>query len=172
MKTLRDVLPQEFFREFMDTPAARLLDREVTATHESGDPTRSPFTHRHVYVWWEVQGGKAVAWNENPARGWSFPVAAYVPPPRKTSDKSAPAREAARPKQNSRPGALRISGHCACGLRMIADMVQDGTLTEHPFYYFERDGTSPEGWSDICPRCGVDHYADYCAALAALIGVE
>lgn len=69
--TLGDVLPFEFYSEFMDTPAAKLLDIRVVATIRT-----SPWvgSHKNVFVWWELANGKAVAWNENPARGWSFPV--------------------------------------------------------------------------------------------------
>jgi hypothetical protein len=72
---LRDKVPQEFFLEFMDTPAAKFLDVEVIAGHGSdGDNVRWPGIHRNVYGWWELANGYGVAWNENPARGWSFPV--------------------------------------------------------------------------------------------------
>lgn len=73
MKKLRDVLPQEFFREFMDTPAAKLLDVAVVSEYE-GYLKRWPGPHRNVHSWWKLGNGKNVGWNENPARGWSFPV--------------------------------------------------------------------------------------------------
>lgn len=38
-KTLRESLPQEFFNEYMDTPAAQLLDVPVKKTH---DPRKTP----------------------------------------------------------------------------------------------------------------------------------
>lgn len=69
---LRDVLPSEFFGEFMDTPAAKLLDEEVKSQHDDKPWVGS---HKHVYRWWTLENGKRVAWNENPAKGWSFPVA-------------------------------------------------------------------------------------------------
>lgn len=78
-KRLRDVLPREFFAEYADTPAARLLDEVVVARHDpdgmgGGSARRWPGTHRNVVVWWELANGKGVGWNENVARGWSFPV--------------------------------------------------------------------------------------------------
>jgi len=77
MKTLRDVLPHEFFLSYMDTEAAKYLDVEVVATYGSGDNLELKSwvgVHRNVYIWWQLANGKAVAWNENPGRGWSFPV--------------------------------------------------------------------------------------------------
>ena len=87
MKKLRDVVPHEFFAEFMFTtsewtqkpsPAAKLLDVEVTAEHSTvgakADNMRWPGPQKNVCCWWELANGKAVAWNENVARGWSFPV--------------------------------------------------------------------------------------------------
>jgi hypothetical protein len=78
---LASVLPQEFFREHathydmtsgyeVPTPAAMLLDVEVVVKHDGAWPGK----HRNVHVWWELEDGHAVAWNENPSRGWSFPV--------------------------------------------------------------------------------------------------
>lgn len=78
---LASVLPQEFFREHathynmttgyeVPSPAAMLLDVEVIAKHDSAWPGKQ----RNVNVWWELADGHAVGWNENPSRGWSFPV--------------------------------------------------------------------------------------------------
>ena len=72
-KTLRDVLPEAFFVEFMDTPAAKLLEVTVIAQH-NGDERRWPGPHKNVHRWWHLENGKRVGWNENAARGWSFPV--------------------------------------------------------------------------------------------------
>jgi hypothetical protein len=73
---LRDVLPPEFFTEFMDTRSARLLDVEISDTFLgwNGKERRWPGTHKHVTVWWRLVDGHCVGWNENPYRGWSFPV--------------------------------------------------------------------------------------------------
>jgi len=85
---LRDVLPREFFLKHMTatsralyvlypTRAARLLDVEVKVEHSR--PSRNnefmkwPGAHANVHVWWELENGRAVAWNEG-RQGWSFPV--------------------------------------------------------------------------------------------------
>lgn len=76
MKILRDVLPYQFDREFYDSKAAQYLDQEVIKEMD-GCIVRWPGTHKYVYVWWKLANGKCVGWNENPGRGWSFPVAKY-----------------------------------------------------------------------------------------------
>ena len=84
---LCDVLPMEFFHKHMlhstanfgvqPSPAARLLDVEVRAEHSRPRRNKSfmkwPGTHRNVDVWWELENGKGVGWNEG-RKGWSFPV--------------------------------------------------------------------------------------------------
>lgn len=72
---LRDHVPQEFFNEYMDTPAAKLLDREVIGEYGYGGQDKAWVgQHKNVFNWWLLDNNKAVGWNENPARGWSFPV--------------------------------------------------------------------------------------------------
>lgn len=72
MKTLLESAPYEF-KDFDDTRAWKMrhvcVVREVDGTVEG-----FPGTHKNVYVWWELENGYAVGWNENPAIGWSFPV--------------------------------------------------------------------------------------------------
>lgn len=71
---LRDVLPKEALGvEFYDS-LRKYLDYEVKETITEYD-IRRPFKHKNIYVWWILEGEIAVAWNENPSRGWSFPVA-------------------------------------------------------------------------------------------------
>jgi hypothetical protein len=70
-KKLKDVLPQEFFEEFMDSKASKFLDVEVV---QECSNFKWPGPHKNVYHWWILENGKKVAWNENPARGWSFPI--------------------------------------------------------------------------------------------------
>lgn len=77
MNLLRHEVPREFFQEFMDTPAARLLNVEVL--ERRGPPQRWPGKHKHVSTWWILANGRCVGWNENPSRGWSFPVARWRP---------------------------------------------------------------------------------------------
>ena len=77
---LRDAVPKDFLREFMDTRAAKFLDVEVIKTYGSGEGLENkPFPqkryqYRNIYTWWELANGYAVAWNESPRTGWSFPV--------------------------------------------------------------------------------------------------
>ena len=71
--TLREALPNEFFSEFMNTRTAKYLDVEVVKEKEFNWPGN----HKNVYCWWVLENGYAVGWNENPARGWSFPVVRY-----------------------------------------------------------------------------------------------
>lgn len=78
-ETLRDWVPTEFLEEFMDTPAAKLLDYELIdkVTLEHKDFFDCPIDRQHIHNWCKVSNGKktyAVAWNENPSRGWSFPI--------------------------------------------------------------------------------------------------
>ncbi len=72
---LRDVLPREFFHEFLDTRAATMLDC-VVATEVSrfnNNWRRWPGPHQNVMNWWILADGRNVGWNEGD-RGWSFPV--------------------------------------------------------------------------------------------------
>lgn len=86
---LRDVLPSEFFLSYLTdprpktfsevpSPASRLLDidvvREFTTCGNPLEWRRWPGKHKHVSCWWELADGHGVGWNENPSRGWSFPV--------------------------------------------------------------------------------------------------
>jgi hypothetical protein len=75
-KTLRDVMPNEL-TEWPDVRAYKMLDVKVEAEHgHPFDDDGVPWigTHKNVFYWVELENGYAVGWNENPARGWSFPV--------------------------------------------------------------------------------------------------
>lgn len=77
MPTLRDVLPGEFFQEFTNTRAATMLDIEVDQEYGLGDDDLRaswPGPEKNVMTWWRLTDGRCVGWNENPSRGWSFPV--------------------------------------------------------------------------------------------------
>ncbi len=76
-KILRDSVPSEFFREFMDTRAAKFLDIPITKEVE-GHKRRWPGKEKFVFFWWILANGYAVGWNENPSRGWSFPVVKLI----------------------------------------------------------------------------------------------
>ena len=66
-------MPHEFGVEYTDTRAWKMKDAWVISEHESfEDPW--PGTHRNVHIWYTLENGYAVGWNENPYRGWSFPV--------------------------------------------------------------------------------------------------
>lgn len=68
---LYECVPDEFFDEFQDTKAFSFRDVVVIATYEN---TPFPGKHKNVNIWWKLKNGYAVGWNENPGRGWSFPV--------------------------------------------------------------------------------------------------
>jgi len=57
----------------MDTRAAKFLHLSVVSEHESYIESW-PGVHRNVHSWWTLENGKRVGWNENPGKGWSFPV--------------------------------------------------------------------------------------------------
>ncbi len=86
---LREWLPKEFFASYQDSKANKYLDIEIkeeytsseshqlfingkTYTHKSWRGIGG--THKHVLYWVLLENGYAVGWNENPSRGWSFPV--------------------------------------------------------------------------------------------------
>lgn len=89
---LKDELPSEFFnggyltvmprnwtgQPDKPSPAAELLEVPVLREHSRVSDHESyrewPGPQQDVHCWWELENGKAVAWNENPSKGWSFPV--------------------------------------------------------------------------------------------------
>lgn len=80
LKRLSDEMPAEFVGgEYHHTPAYALRNATVHerfSRHEDGWQ-EWPGTQNNVHVWCIVNTGngfKAVGWNENPSRGWSFPV--------------------------------------------------------------------------------------------------
>lgn len=77
MQTLRDVMPFEFEREFNDTRAFKYADTKVLEVYGYGEKDGVqawPGSHKNVARWVVLDNGYAVGWNENPGRGWSFPV--------------------------------------------------------------------------------------------------
>lgn len=72
MTTLQDVLPYDF-RGYDDTEAYKYKDVKVVAKYD-GTVTAWPGHEKHVFCWWLLENGKRVGWNENPSRGWTFPV--------------------------------------------------------------------------------------------------
>ncbi len=77
-KTLKDVMPNDLVGcEYDKTRAYAMRNVRVTAEHRhhlDDDMVGWPGTHKNVYFWVELENGSAVGWNENPGRGWSFPV--------------------------------------------------------------------------------------------------
>ncbi len=74
---LCDVVPFEF-RSYSGERAFKLVNCEVIAQHSMGDDSK-PYVrwkgpHKNVRHWWLLADGRAVGWNENESRGWSFPV--------------------------------------------------------------------------------------------------
>ena len=78
-KRLWEVLPTQFMRgQFEYCTAMPHAFMEVLETCRA--PERPwPGRHRYVSVWYVLSNGKAVGFNENPVRGWSFPVITYPP---------------------------------------------------------------------------------------------
>lgn len=66
---LRDVITREAIRECYER-VERHLDKRVVHIY---DDMRWPGSQKNVVRWWELGDGSAVAWNENPSRGWTFP---------------------------------------------------------------------------------------------------
>ncbi len=78
-KTLKKVMPYEFDScSYDDTRAYKMKDVLVGEEHcslfDQDEYQPWPGTHKNVYFWVELENGYSVGWNENPARGWSFPV--------------------------------------------------------------------------------------------------
>jgi hypothetical protein len=69
-QTLADVMPHEFVSQFKDTRAYKFHVVRVAKEHENYWIGK----HKNVFYWVELENGYAVGWNENPARGWSFPI--------------------------------------------------------------------------------------------------
>lgn len=142
MAKLRDKLPQDILMEFGDTKAARMLDVEVVAEHGSdGDNKAWPGPHRFVYGWWELANGYAVAWNENPAKGYSFPVVRIpgVPlvkapsVPEKWIDAKGQVAYVKGSRQNREDGLIREEMEAVKDLRSGTVTRVDGKVFYAPF---------------------------------------
>jgi len=87
-KTLKDVMPvflSDKDGKHSTTRAYRMLEEQVAVEHgclsigdgEVGGSDASkawPGSHKNVFFWVELKSGYAVGFNENPSRGYSFPV--------------------------------------------------------------------------------------------------
>lgn len=71
---LRDALSELDSHSFDDVRAYKMLDVEVV--EDNTYPVRKAWIgkEKHVYNWVALVNGYAVGFNENPSRGWSFPV--------------------------------------------------------------------------------------------------
>lgn len=75
MKTLKEHLPHEFLRgEYENTRAYKLRDKLVQRCVD-GNVESWPGPQKNVFWWYILEDGvTCVGFNENPSRGWSFPV--------------------------------------------------------------------------------------------------
>jgi hypothetical protein len=71
---LKDRLPIEFMGcEYENSKARKFSDIEVIQEFESyNEPWIG--NHKNVHFWFVLENGYAVGFNENPAKGWSFPL--------------------------------------------------------------------------------------------------
>ncbi len=77
--TLQKVMPTELFSSSYDTTRAYEMKDELVELEHCGLWDQDEFQpwpgkHKNVHFWVELKNGYLVGWNENPARGWSFPV--------------------------------------------------------------------------------------------------
>lgn len=74
--TLSDWLPYDFDIEFSDTRAFNLKTINIIKKYGYGVCSNAPWPgkHKNVFNWCKLENGLAVGFNENPSKGWSFPV--------------------------------------------------------------------------------------------------
>lgn len=71
---LKQCLPNEFMGCEYESSLARKYAEALVVADYDGCDKQWPGRHKNVHVWYVLDNGHAVGWNENPARGWSFPV--------------------------------------------------------------------------------------------------
>jgi hypothetical protein len=79
-KRVEGCFPAEAFKDWQALRALR--DIRVIAEHQprsNGQWLAWPGKQKNVMYWIEIEGGKAIGWNENPSSGWSFPIISYRP---------------------------------------------------------------------------------------------
>jgi hypothetical protein len=80
MRALKDVMPGEFQGgEYRDAASYKHRDVQVVAVYE-GDKRRWPGKEKNVMLWASLVNGRAVGFNENVSRGWSFPLIKFNDP--------------------------------------------------------------------------------------------
>lgn len=74
MQKLSEHLPIEFLNGEYDSTAA--FKQKDTLVHAVLDARIFPWLgqEKNVTFWYVLENGKAVGFNENPSRGWSFPL--------------------------------------------------------------------------------------------------
>ena len=75
IKTIKDVLPAEYFFE---PESKKYIDLEVLEEHELNNSKPWPGKEKNVNNWYVLENGKAIGWNENSQKGWSYPVIKFV----------------------------------------------------------------------------------------------
>jgi hypothetical protein len=73
--TLADAMPREFSGgEYETAPAQQYATLRVVAEFDHRNPSPWPGKEKNVHLWVILQDGRAVGFNENLNRGWSFPM--------------------------------------------------------------------------------------------------
>lgn len=73
-KPLSYFLPVEV-KGYVGCEVMNYLDCEVVEEIDGCTPGNGwPGKEKNVYWWYKLANGKMVGFNENPSRGWSFPV--------------------------------------------------------------------------------------------------
>ena len=78
-KTLAQVMPREFSSSEYDNTQAYGFKNVIVIKEHCLHSQQNSYKnwigiHKNVNLWVELENGYAVGWNENPSRGWSFPV--------------------------------------------------------------------------------------------------
>ena len=72
--TLKEAMPYEYSQD-TDSKAHKFDDIEVIWKQNVLNHYKKwPGTQKYVYFWVVLANGYAVGWNENPSKGWSFPI--------------------------------------------------------------------------------------------------
>lgn len=75
---LREWLPQEALGgEYVNDRHMKFLDHEIIAEYTIAQNKMFkswPGHEKNVLHWCIIKTGQCIGWNENPSKGWSFPV--------------------------------------------------------------------------------------------------